>query len=157
MDLNFLDGLIRILARTSVSEIEYSDGDQQIRLVSIGAVAPASSAKEESSPSLAHPLAHPPVEMPPDRSDSTFGTHAITAGLVGTFYRSPAPDQPSFVSVGDLVHEGQTVAIIEAMKLLNAIEADRAGRIAEILVEDGTTVFPDTVLVTIEPAEVGNV
>ncbi len=150
MDLKFLDGLIRILARTSVSEIEHTDGDRRIRLVRIGAAAPASSVKEASG----HPPAHPPVEMQPDRSDSTSGTHAMTAGLVGTFYRSPAPDQPSFVSVGDLVHEGQTVAVVEAMKLLNAIEADRAGRIAEILVEDGATVAPDTVLFTIEPSEV---
>ncbi|MFM0091972.1 biotin/lipoyl-binding protein [Paraburkholderia sediminicola] len=154
MDLNFLDGLIRILARTSVSEIEHSDGDQRIRLVRVDTVVPASSVKEEERD---HPPVHPPVEMQPNQSDSPSGTHAITAGLVGTFYRSPSPDQPSFVSVGDLVHEGQTVAIVEAMKLLNAIEADLAGRIVEILVEDGATVSPDTVLFTIEPAEVENV
>ena len=153
MDLNFLDGLIRILEQTSVSEIEHSDGDQRTRLVRSGSVSPALTAKEERE----CPGDRPPVETQPDRSEIPPEKYKITAGLVGTVYRSPSPDQPSFVSVGDLVHEGQTVAIVEAMKLLNSIEADRAGRIAEILVEDGATVFPDTVLFTIEPAEVANV
>jgi acetyl-CoA carboxylase biotin carboxyl carrier protein len=77
--------------------------------------------------------------------------------MTGTFYRSPAPDQPPFVAVGDVVKEGQTIAVVEAMKLLNALEADCNGRLVEILVEDGVAVSPDTKLFAIEPLEGANV
>jgi len=81
------------------------------------------------------------------------GRHAILAPLVGTFYRASQPGAKPFVEEGDIVDEGQTVAIVEAMKLMNQVHADRAGRIAEIAVADGAWVEFEQVLIYIEPAE----
>ncbi|CAE6881200.1 MULTISPECIES: acetyl-CoA carboxylase biotin carboxyl carrier protein [Paraburkholderia] len=151
MDPNFLDDLVRLMERTSTSEIEHSDGQARIRLVK-GASVP-----REHVPNSAYEgsFAQAPDDEPATSPDVNH--HAITAGLVGTFYRSPAPDQAAFVSLGDLVVEGQTIAIVEAMKLLNSIEADLPGRIAEIAVEDGATVSADSVLFIIETVEVQDV
>jgi acetyl-CoA carboxylase biotin carboxyl carrier protein len=77
--------------------------------------------------------------------------HAVTSPFVGTFYRTPAPDQPAFVDVGSVVKKGQVLCIIEAMKLMNEIEADVAGRVAEILVENGQPVEFGQTLFRIEP------
>ena len=79
--------------------------------------------------------------------------HTIVAGLFGTFFRAPAPDQKPFVSGGDVVEEGQTLAILEAMKMLNPVEADRAGRILRILVENGVAVEAGTPLFTMVATE----
>ena len=79
--------------------------------------------------------------------------HAIVAVLVGTFYRSSEPGAPPFVEVGDTVEEGQEVAIIEAMKVMNRIQADRAGRVAEILVESGEMVEFEQRLIVLEPTD----
>ena len=76
----------------------------------------------------------------------------VAAPMVGTFYRSPAPDSPSFVEVGSRVKEGQTLCIIEAMKLMNEIEAECPGEVVEILVENGQPVEYGQVLFLIEPA-----
>jgi acetyl-CoA carboxylase biotin carboxyl carrier protein len=78
--------------------------------------------------------------------------HAILAPLVGTFYRAPEPGAKPFVEEGDVVDEGQTVAIVEAMKLMNHVNADRSGRVAEIVVSDGEWVEFEQVLVYLEPA-----
>jgi acetyl-CoA carboxylase biotin carboxyl carrier protein len=75
----------------------------------------------------------------------------VTSPFVGTFYRTPAPDQPAFVDVGTVVKKGQVLCIIEAMKLMNEIEADVAGRVAEILVENGQPVEFGQTLFRIEP------
>ena len=76
----------------------------------------------------------------------------MTSPFVGTFYRTPAPDQQSFVEVGSVVRKGQTICIIEAMKLMNEIEADEAGKVTEILVENGQPVEFGQPLFRIEPA-----
>ncbi|KAK9271771.1 hypothetical protein L1049_002134 [Liquidambar formosana] len=106
------------------------------------AVAPAPTSPAPSAPALALPApaktstsSHPPLKCP----------------MAGTFYRSPAPGEPSFVKVGDKVQKGQVVCIIEAMKLMNEIEADQSGTIAEILAEDGKPVSVDTPLLVIAP------
>ncbi|MCI3208732.1 MULTISPECIES: biotin/lipoyl-containing protein [Pandoraea] len=159
MNHEALAPLLRLLEGTSVSEIEHDDGRTRIRLTrqvrgGIAARAPvvATAAPIESVPtegSQARPMTPPPVPAAT--------RHTVTAGLVGTFYRASAPDQPPFVSVGDVVQEGQTLAIVEAMKLLNSIDADRAGRLVEIAADDGTAVTPDTVLFVIEPLETEHV
>jgi acetyl-CoA carboxylase biotin carboxyl carrier protein len=79
--------------------------------------------------------------------------HAVVAVLVGTFYRSPEPGAAAFVEVGDVVEEGQDIAIIEAMKVMNRIQADRAGRVAEILVQDGEMVEFEQRLIILEPVD----
>ena len=79
--------------------------------------------------------------------------HAIVAPLVGTFYRASQPGAPAFVEEGDVVDEGQTVAIVEAMKLMNQVKADRGGRVSEIAVEDGAWVEFEQVLIYLEDVE----
>ena len=81
------------------------------------------------------------------------GRHPITAPLVGTFYRSPQPGAPPFIQEGDVVDKGQTVAIVEAMKLMNQVQADEAGKVSEIVAEDGAWVEFEQVLIYLEPVE----
>ncbi len=93
------------------------------------------------------PVAAPAEASPPD------GTFAITAPLVGTFYRSPSPGAPPFVEVGQDVAAGQQVAIVEAMKLMNPVEADRPGRVVDVSVTDGTAVEYGEVLFVLAPPQ----
>ncbi|QRN99714.1 acetyl-CoA carboxylase biotin carboxyl carrier protein [Archangium violaceum] len=107
--------------------------------------APVSAAPVASAPVMAHApaaVAAPAAEKP---------GHVVTSPFVGTFYRTPAPEQPAFVDVGTVVKKGQVLCIIEAMKLMNEIEADVAGRVAEILVENGQPVEFGQALFRIEP------
>ncbi|MFP2931505.1 acetyl-CoA carboxylase biotin carboxyl carrier protein [Pyxidicoccus sp. 3LG] len=95
------------------------------------------------APSPAAPAPAPAAEKP---------GHQVTSPFVGTFYRTPAPDQPAFVDVGSVVKKGQVLCIIEAMKLMNEIESEVSGRVAEILVENGRPVEFGQALFRIEPA-----
>ncbi|XP_038712968.1 biotin carboxyl carrier protein of acetyl-CoA carboxylase 1, chloroplastic-like isoform X1 [Tripterygium wilfordii] len=102
-----------------------------------------------SIPSSSAPATSPPP--PPAAKSSKSSTPPLKCPMAGTFYRSAAPGEPPFVKVGDKVQKGQTLCIIEAMKLMNEIEADRSGTITEILVEDGKAVSVDLPLFVIEP------
>lgn len=93
----------------------------------------------------APPVAVPPVAVPAAR-------HAVRSPIVGTFYRAPEPGAAPFVAIGDRVHPGQVVGIVEAMKLMNEVTADRAGRIAEVLADDGQPVEYDQPLLAVDPA-----
>jgi acetyl-CoA carboxylase biotin carboxyl carrier protein len=104
----------------------------------VATAAPAVSAPAPAAPAPAAPAAQKPG-------------HLVTSPFVGTFYRTPAPDQPAFVEVGTVVKKGQVLCIIEAMKLMNEIEADAAGKVAEILVENGQPVEFGQALFRIEP------
>ncbi|XP_020222411.1 biotin carboxyl carrier protein of acetyl-CoA carboxylase 1, chloroplastic [Cajanus cajan] len=104
------------------------------------ASAPTSSLTPKAAPSL-----------PTPKKASTFSHPPIKSPMAGTFYKSPAPGEPPFVKVGDKVKKGQVVCIIEAMKLMNEIEADQSGTVAEILAEDGKPVSVDTPLFVIAP------
>lgn len=152
MDHDKLNRLLQVLERTSASELEYADVDWKIRLVrgpvSRGLKSPVAPSDTRETPREATTT---PAQTPAQTK------HVITAGLTGTFYRSPAPDQAPFVSVGDTVHEGQTVAVVEAMKMLNTIEADCAGRVITLFADDGASVSPDSMLFAIEPLEVPHV
>ncbi|MEU7586634.1 acetyl-CoA carboxylase biotin carboxyl carrier protein [Micromonospora sp. NPDC049230] len=94
----------------------------------------------------------PPTTNPPTAPNRPPATAAVRAPLVGTFYRAAEPGAKPFVAVGDLVRPGQPVAIVEAMKLMNEVTADRAGRVVAILVEDGHPVEYDQPLVELDPA-----
>ncbi len=133
MNQVFIEGLLDLFERSALAELEYSEGDSRIRLVKHPSASPA---PQPSAPVPARPAA------PSSQAPEAALQHVIRAGLAGLFFRRPAPDRPAFVSVGDLVEEGQTLGILEAMKTLNPIEADRAGRIAEIKPEDGASVEP---------------
>ncbi|MWL91484.1 acetyl-CoA carboxylase biotin carboxyl carrier protein [Cupriavidus sp. SW-Y-13] len=156
MDLKFVETLVGVLERSSaLSEIEYSDGERHLRLQRAWArpgiqreTAAGATAVRQSGAPVA-----PSIPSAPTAAAPAARKHTIAAGMIGTFYRSPAPDHPAFVAVGDTVAEGQTLAIVEAMKLLNPVDADRSGRVAEILVADGDSVSTETPLFVLEELE----
>ncbi|SOY93374.1 conserved hypothetical protein [Cupriavidus taiwanensis] len=157
MDLKFVETLVDVLERsTALSEIEYSDGHRQVLLKRRSSLPRTTAAVADQLGTEQPPIPSATVVVA-ENSAETATSHRVFAGMTGTFYRSPAPSQPAFVSVGDIVEEGQTVAIVEAMKLLNPIEADRAGRVSDILVDDGAAVSPDTPLFVIEDVEEAHV
>jgi acetyl-CoA carboxylase biotin carboxyl carrier protein len=141
MDLRKLKTLIDLVAESGVSELEVTEGEDRVRIVKhptpIAAptqqyYAPAPVAAPAGSPALSMPTATPEVTAPTEPTG-----HAVKSPMVGTFYRSPTPGSESFVKIGDAVKEGQTLCIIEAMKLLNEIESDKTGVVKEILCENG--------------------
>ncbi|MEV0811381.1 acetyl-CoA carboxylase biotin carboxyl carrier protein [Micromonospora sp. NPDC050200] len=98
------------------------------------------------------PAVAPASEVPAPRPASRAGRIEVRSPMVGTFYRAPEPGAAPFVTVGDLVRPGQVVGIVEAMKLMNEVTAERAGRVVEVLVDDGRPVEYDQPLVALEPA-----
>ncbi len=142
MDLRKLKTLIDLVAESGVSELEVTEGEDKVRIVKNPApvaapvqqvYAPAPAAPVASAPSAPATAAVAPAESAPAEPTG----HAVKSPMVGTFYRSPTPGADSFVKIGDTVKEGQTLCIIEAMKLLNEIESDKAGVVKEILCENG--------------------
>jgi acetyl-CoA carboxylase biotin carboxyl carrier protein len=135
LDLNDLRRLLRILEKRNVSEFELEDDKMRLRLVRGGVVvsAPAHFAVAAAPVAAA---ATPAAAAVVDDAGTVF----VTSPFVGTFYRSPSPDAPAFVEPGSTVREGQALCIVEAMKLMNEIEADCAGTIVEILAENGKSV-----------------
>lgn len=138
MDLRKLKTLIDLVAESGVSELEVTEGEDKVRIVKnpapiaaplqqVYAAAPAAPAPAPTS------AAAPAAEAAPVEPTG----HAVKSPMVGTFYRSPTPGADSFVKIGDTVKEGQTLCIIEAMKLLNEIESDKSGVVKEILCENG--------------------
>lgn len=119
MDLRKLKTLIDLVAESGIAELEITEGEGKVRIV-----------KFSQTPQVVQAPAAPPAPE----------GHVVKAPMVGTFYRAPNPGAPPFVEVGQTVKEGDALCIIEAMKLLNEIEADKAGVIKEILVENGEPV-----------------
>ncbi|MFS8066987.1 MAG: acetyl-CoA carboxylase biotin carboxyl carrier protein [Byssovorax sp.] len=137
LDLNDLRRLLRILEKRNVSEFELEDDKMRLRLVRGGVgVAPAPAHFAVAAAPVAAAVAAPAAVAAVDDAGTVF----VTSPFVGTFYRSPSPDAPSFVEPGSAVREGQALCIVEAMKLMNEIEADCAGTIVEILAENGKSV-----------------
>ena len=144
MDLRKLKTLIDLVSESNVSELEITEAEGKVRIVKgpVGApvaVAPpvmvAAPAAAPASPAPAAPDATPaPVEA------SAQSGHVVKSPMVGTFYTSSSPEAKPFVQVGSLVKEGETICIIEAMKILNEIEADKSGTVTRILVDNGQAV-----------------
>jgi acetyl-CoA carboxylase biotin carboxyl carrier protein len=148
MDLRKLKKLIDLVQESGIAELEITEGEEKVKIVKGGggtAVAPASPvATPNAQHSAAAPLPAPPRPTPaPAPSGEAEGApegQLVKAPMVGTFYRSPSPDAKPFVEVGQAVKKGDTVCIIEAMKLMNEIETDVAGVVKAILVENGQPV-----------------
>ena len=142
LDLDELRGLLRLLEKRGVSEFEYEDESRRLRLVR----GPAGRfvAAPDLMPSSPPPAgASASITPPPAAAAAASDDHNVvyvTSPFVGTFYRSPSPDAPAFVEIGSSIREGQTLCIVEAMKLMNEIEADCAGTVVEILTENGKSV-----------------
>lgn len=146
MNTDFIDGLIDIAQESNIDELQYSEGGKrvQFRLKSAVAQAATSNAAPTAAAQAPVAVAKPQADAPAPKG------YTVKSSLVGIFYRSPAPDKAPFVSVGDQVTEGQTLGIVEAMKMLNPLEADREGKVVSILVEDGASVDQGTPLFVIE-------
>lgn len=135
MDLRKLKTLIDLVADSGIAELEITEGEGKVRIVKFSqSVQPVAYAPEAAAPVAAAPV--PAAAAAP----AAPAGHAVKAPMVGTFYRAPNPGASPFVEVGQAVKEGEPLCIIEAMKLLNEIEADKSGVIKEILVENGEPV-----------------
>ncbi|NYT36163.1 acetyl-CoA carboxylase biotin carboxyl carrier protein [Allopusillimonas soli] len=140
MDLRKLKTLIDLVADSGIAELEITEGDGKVRIVKFSQVTqPVAYAQEPVAAAPAAPAAPADPAAAPAEAAAPAG-HLVKSPMVGTFYRAPNPGASPFVEVGQAVKEGDAVCIIEAMKLLNEIEADRAGVIKEILVENGEPV-----------------
>lgn len=144
MDLRKLKTLIDLVSDSNVSELEITEAEGKVRIVKGGpAMVQAYQMQAPmAAPMVAAPAAAPaaaPVAAPVAAAPAASG-HAVKAPMVGTFYRSASPGAKPFVELGQAVKEGDTICIIEAMKILNEIEADKAGTVTQILCENGQAV-----------------
>ncbi len=145
MDLRKLKTLIDLVAESDISELEVTEGESKVRIVKSGAA--ASHSQVVMMPAGAHAQAVPAAPAAPavaapaaPAAPEAPAGHVVKSPMVGTFYRSSAPGAAPYVDIGASVKEGDTLCIIEAMKLLNEIDADASGTIKQILVENGQPV-----------------
>lgn len=154
MDLRKIKTLIELVEQSGISELEVREGEESVRINRhspqpapvqyVAAPAPAAAAPAAGAPAAGAPAPAPVAAAKPDNR------HIVRAPMVGTFYRAPSPGAKAFVELGQTVKAGQVLCIIEAMKMLNQIEADKAGVIAEVLVENEKPVEFDQPLFVIE-------
>ena len=139
MDLRKLKTLIDLVSESNVSELEITEAEGKVRIVKASAMGPTMAlapvvAQPQSAASSAAPAIAEPAQAPAQVG------HAVKSPMVGTFYRAASPGAKPFVEVGSVVKQGETICIIEAMKILNEIETDKSGTIVEILCENGQPV-----------------
>ncbi|NQX88907.1 MAG: acetyl-CoA carboxylase biotin carboxyl carrier protein [Halioglobus sp.] len=146
MDIRKVKKLIELLEESNIDEIEIKEGEESVRISRSSAQAMAMAAPlapTPIAPAAAIPAVAPTAPEPPASGQQ------LRSPMVGTFYRSPSPSSPPFVDVGQKVRPGDVVCIVEAMKMMNQIEADKAGTITAILVDNGEPVEFDQPLFTI--------
>lgn len=149
MDIRKVKKLIELLEESNIDELEIKEGEESVRIIrnsqTTYAAAPA--------PVVAAPIVAAAAPVAPvageEAAASAPAGHVVTSPMVGTYYSSPAPDAPAFIEVGKTVKVGDVLCIVEAMKMMNQIEADKAGTIGAILVEDGEAVEFDQAMITI--------
>jgi len=144
MDLRKLKTLIELVETSGIAELEIQEGEERVRITRALASAGAAGTSAASSQAVTIPVA--PAALPPPEPIG----HIVKSPMVGTFYRSAQPGAKAFVEVGDSVQIGDTLCIIEAMKLMNEIEADQAGIVKQVLVENGQPVEFGQPLIVIE-------
>jgi acetyl-CoA carboxylase biotin carboxyl carrier protein len=143
MDIRKIKKLIELLEESGIAEIEIKEGEEALRISRM----PTGTATAHQAPQVAHLAALPAgaaaAALPAAESagpKAKPNEHVITAPMVGTFYASPSPGGKAFVEIGDEIKVGQVLCIIEAMKMMNQIEADRAGRITSVMAQNGDPV-----------------
>ncbi len=167
IDLEFLQSLIRAIDESGLDHLEIERGGTRVRLSKSPPVAPASfapapaSVAGDTTPSSGSSAATSPAESGSAEADDTMAVEGdstadglvdVTSPMVGTFYRGPGPDASPYTEVGSVISEGDTLCIIEAMKLMNELEAELSGKVVEICVEDAEPVEYGQVLFRVEPA-----
>ncbi|AEC17484.1 acetyl-CoA carboxylase biotin carboxyl carrier protein [Gallibacterium anatis] len=155
MDIRKIKKLIELVEESGIMEIEISEGEESVRISRGSAVAAA--APVAPQPIIVPPAAPAAVSAPtaapvtaPAAEANAISGHTVRSPMVGTFYRSPSPEAAPFVEVGKSVKVGDTLCIVEAMKMMNRIESDKAGVVKAILVNDGDAVEFDEPLIVIE-------
>jgi acetyl-CoA carboxylase biotin carboxyl carrier protein len=139
MDLRKLKALIDLVEKSGIAELELSEGEEKVRIVKSAGMAPSASHDPQRPPPQTAAAA-PPAELAEPAAAAEPEGHVVKAPMVGTFYRSSAPGAKPYVEIGQSVKAGDTLCIIEAMKLMNEIESDATGVIKAILVENGQPV-----------------
>ncbi len=150
MDIRKIKKLIEILEESDIGEIEIKEGEESVRISRGSSFAPqVLAAAPVAAPVAAAPAAPAAAPAAEEAAAPITNGHVVKSPMVGTFYAAPSPGSPNFVNVGQHVKAGDVLCIVEAMKMMNQIEADKAGVIEAILVEDGDPVEFDQPLVTI--------
>ena len=156
MDIRKVKKLIELLEESNIGEIEIKEGEESVRISRHGnqpAAPVAYAAPAPVAPAPAPAAAPAPAEAPAAEAAAPaaapIADNAVLSPMVGTFYRAPSPEAPSFVEVGQTVRVGDVLCIVEAMKMMNQIEADRAGTVTAIHVENGEAVEFDQPLISI--------
>ncbi len=160
MNLSQIQDLIKFVSKSGVSEVAIEQKDFKITIKAQEAKGKVQEVIQVAMPAaapVAIPAAAPVAAAPapaaaPAAAESKSNTIEVRSPMIGTFYRSPAPDKPAFVEVGQTIKAGDTVCVIEAMKLFNEIEAEVSGTIVKVLVNDSTPVEYDQPLFLVEPA-----
>ena len=154
MDIRKIKKLIELLEESNVEELEIKEGEESVRIsrgskTTVVQAAPVAAPVSAAPVPQAAPVAAPvPSAQEPAAAPVASG-HNVKSPMVGTFYRSPSPGSAAFVEVGQSVKAGEVICIVEAMKMMNQIEADKAGVVEAILVEDGEPVEFDQALIVI--------
>ncbi|GKV78327.1 acetyl-CoA carboxylase biotin carboxyl carrier protein subunit [Pectobacterium carotovorum subsp. carotovorum] len=155
MDIRKIKKLIELVEESGIAELEISEGEESVRISRAPAAVNYPMMQQayatpmmQPQPALAAAVAPAPVEAA--AAPAAISGHIVRSPMVGTFYRTPSPDAKAFVEVGQQVNVGDTLCIVEAMKMMNQIEADKSGVVKAILVESGQPVEFDEPLVVIE-------
>ncbi len=151
MDIRKIKKLIELLEESDVEELEIQEGDDSVRISRRREqiAAPVHHMGHYAPPAPHAPAPAPAEAAPAEAKPAEPKGHSVKSPMVGTFYRAPSPTSSAFVEVGQTVKEGDVVCIVEAMKMMNQIEADKSGTVTEILVENGQPVEFDQPLVVI--------
>ncbi|CAK7012905.1 acetyl-CoA carboxylase biotin carboxyl carrier protein [Providencia huaxiensis] len=156
MDIRKIKKLIELVEESGISELEISEGEESVRISRISAASQAMAAPQQyysapvaQQPALANAVA-PSEAMAAPAAPAAVAGHQVRSPMVGTFYRAPSPEAKPFVEVGQTVSVGDPLCIVEAMKMMNQIEADKAGVVKAILLQNGDAVEFDEPLVVIE-------
>lgn len=149
LPLDEVERLVGLLRESGVGEISVRQGDVEISVKALAAEAPQAAPRAETQ----HARENPADAIAPADAAELDGLHAVRSPLVGTFYRAPAPGEDFYVEVGDRVQAGQTLCIVEAMKLMNEIPADITGEVVEVLVDNAQGVEYDQPIFYLRPEE----
>ena len=148
MDIRKIKKLIELVEESGINELEISEGEESVRISRGGTVVQAAPMMQ-AAPAAA-PIAAPVAAAPVAAAPAAISGHVVRSPMVGTFYASASPDSPVFVEVGQHVNAGDTLCILEAMKMMNQIEADKSGVIKEILANNEDAIEFDQPLFIIE-------
>lgn len=151
MDIRKVKKLIELLEESNIDELEIKEGEESVRISRNSAAKGMAMPQYIGQPMMQAPMAAPAPAAAPAEAPKAAGpsSHVVKSPMVGTFYRSPSPSSPAFIEVGQHVKVGDVICIVEAMKMMNQIESDKAGVIEAILVDDAEPVEFDQSLITI--------